>query len=156
VFTANEILDIAIRLEKNGENIYRRAIEKIAMPELASALEWVADEEVRHAKWFSDLKRNTAGQSIGMSVEEIGPDFLGSVIGEQSFSLQGIDFTSIDQVSELLDIFIEFENDGILFYEMLLPFIRSESARELLETIIAEEREHIKVLKERIAELAKT
>ena len=56
----------------------------------------------------------------------------------------------------MLDIFIEFENDGILFYEMLLPFVRSQSTREMLETIIAEEREHIKTLKERIAELAET
>jgi len=156
VFTVNEILDIAIRLERNGEAVYRQAIEKVSIPEIESMLEWMANEEVLHARWFSDLKNKASDQAVGISAEKIGPDLLNGVIGEQSFSLQGIDFTNIAQLSDLMNVFIEFENDGILFYEMLLPFVRSDSTRELLEKIITEERQHIKTLREKIVELAET
>jgi rubrerythrin len=156
VFTVNEIVDIAIRLEKNGEAVYRQAIENVSNPEIASILEWMADEEVRHAEKLSELKNHATDQPTGISVEEIGPDFLNDIIGKQSFSLQDIDFADIDQVSELLDIFIEFENDGILFYEMLQPFVRGERNRKMIATIIHEEKEHIKILKEKITELAET
>jgi len=57
LFTINEILDIAIRLEKNGEAVYRNAIDKISNPTLISLLEWMAAEESNHAKWFNDLKQ---------------------------------------------------------------------------------------------------
>jgi rubrerythrin len=51
MFTAKELLDIAVRLERNGDAIYRQAIEKVSNPELASLLEWMADEEVKHAEY---------------------------------------------------------------------------------------------------------
>lgn len=50
MFSANELLDLAIKLEKNGEAVYRDAIEKIPNPELVRLLEWMADEEVKHAQ----------------------------------------------------------------------------------------------------------
>ena len=156
MFTTNEILDIAIRLEKNGEAIYRQAIEKAANPELEAMLRWMADEEVRHAQWFSDLKGIAQKQADDLLSEKISPDLLGNVIGEQSFSLADIDFDNIEQLAELLDVFIEFENDGILFYEMLLPFLRNEKTRQLLEKIITEEKQHVKTLREQIIALTAT
>ena len=56
MFSVNEILDLAIRIEKNGENTYRRAMDEINESELTTLLEWMADEEVKHADFFSNLK----------------------------------------------------------------------------------------------------
>ena len=36
MFSANELLDMAIKLEKNGEAVYRNAIAKVSKPELNS------------------------------------------------------------------------------------------------------------------------
>ena len=44
---------MAIKLEKNGEVVYRDAIEKVSNPELITVLEWMANEEVKHANWFA-------------------------------------------------------------------------------------------------------
>ena len=55
MFSANEILDMAIKLEKNGEVVYRDAIANVSNPELITLLEWMADEEVKHADWFAEL-----------------------------------------------------------------------------------------------------
>jgi rubrerythrin len=57
MFVIDDILDIAIQIEQNAEKIYRNAQKKISNPSLASMLNWLADEEVDHANWFSDLKK---------------------------------------------------------------------------------------------------
>ena len=50
----------------------------------------------------------------------------------------------------MIYIFIEFEKDSILFYEMLLPFIRDEDTLAQLYKIIAEEKNHIDQLRKLI------
>ena len=151
MFSIDEILDIAIRLEKNSETVYRGAQDNVSKPEIADALAWIADEEVKHAQWFDSLRDTATIRDEATSVETLNPDFLKTIIGSQTFSLDDIDFEDIRQLSSLLDAFIESEKDGILFYEMLMPFIRDDSTRTMLEQIITEEERHIKTLKEFIA-----
>lgn len=148
MFTINEILDIAIRLEKNGEAVYRNAIDKISNPALVSLLEWMAVEESNHAKWFNDLKQKVEIHVKNSIVAEISSDFLDDLIGDQSFSLKEIDFSQVDQTKDLVLIFIEFENDSILFYKMLQPLIQDQDTLVQLHSIVAEENSHIEKLQE--------
>jgi rubrerythrin len=148
VFSIHEILDMAIRIEKNGETVYRRAIEEIPKPELVSLLTWMADEESSHAEWFSDLKKNIETTSINPFVEEMSRELFDGLLGEKSFSHQEVDFSRIDQIDDLIAVFIEFEKDTILFYEMLTPFIEDESTLENLQKIIGEENNHVAQLQE--------
>ena len=148
MFEIREVLDIAIRLEKNGEMVYRNAIEKISKPELISLLKWMIDEEVRHAKWFSDLKENIETRSENPFAEEMGRELLSELIGEQSFSLGETDFSAVHDLNDLIGIFIEFEKDTVLFYEMLQPFIEDKQVLNQLKEIIAEENSHIGQLRE--------
>lgn len=147
MFSINEILDIAIRLEKNSEAVYRKAAGRVSKPDIADALAWMADEEVEHAQWFENLRRTDTIESDAASLKALNGDFLKTIIGGQSFSLDDVDFNDINRISDLLDVFIESEQDGILFYEMLMPFIREEGTRTLLQDVIAEEKNHIKTLK---------
>ena len=139
---------MAIRIEKNGEAVYRDAIEKISNPTLASLLEWMADEEVNHAKWFSDLKKEIETPSKNPFMEDMNQELLNDIIGDQSFSLQELDFSQIEHIRDLIDIFIEFETDSILFYEMLQMLIQNEYTLEQLNKIITEENNHIEQLRE--------
>lgn len=148
MFAAEEIIDMAIRIEKNGEAAYRNAIENISNPALISLLEWMADEEVKHAKWFLELKEEVATPAKSPFVQEMGREFINGVLGEQSFSLKDVDFSQIDRINDLIDVLIEFEEDGILFYEMLQPFIQHKDKLAQLDRIIAEERHHIEQLTE--------
>ena len=148
MFAAEEILDMAILIEKNGEAAYRNAIQYISNQALISLLEWMADEEVKHAKWFLELKEEAAAATPAKSpfVQNMGREFISGILGEQSFSLKEVDFSQIDSNNDLIDIFIEFEEDGILFYEMLQPFIQDQETLEKLGRIIAEEKRHIEQL----------
>jgi len=73
------------------------------------------------------------------------------LVGNQSFSLKEVNFAEVDSLEDLVRIFIEFEKDTVLFYEMIAPFIEDSDTRTHLQTIIAEENRHIKRLRDFIA-----
>ncbi len=76
------------------------------------------------------------------------PWAINELLGEQSFSLKDVDFSQVERINDLVAIFIEFEEDSILFYEMLHPFIQDEDTLVQLDKIIAEENLHIERLRE--------
>jgi rubrerythrin len=148
LFSLNEILDMAIRIEKNGEAAYRVAIKKISDPALVSALEWMADEEAKHVRWFMELKHDVETTAGNPFVQEMDGDFFRDFMSDQSFSLREVDFSKVDRVDELIDIFIEFEEDSILFYDLLQPFVQDQDTLAQLERIKEEEKRHIEQLRE--------
>lgn len=139
---------MAIQIEQNGEAVYRKAVAKVSDPKLVSLLEWMADEEVKHAEWFASLKQEFELHFKKPLVQEISRDFLKDLMGGQEFSLEDTDFTKVEQVNELLNVFIEFEKDTILFYEILQPLVQDKDTHTQLQKIIAEERRHIELLRE--------
>lgn len=148
MFSLNEIFDIAIKIERNGETAYRKAIDKADKPELASLLGWIADEEMKHTQWLSELRDKYLLMPSGGQVEEISSDLLNELLGDHSLSLDDVDFANIHEVNELIKVWIEFEEDTVLFYEMLQQFIEEEHTTGLIDQIIAEEKKHITNLKE--------
>lgn len=150
MFSAYEILDIAIKLEKNGEKVYREAMDQTGDLSLKELLKWMADEEVKHAEWFSELKSEVELNENHHLIREMSEDLVSEFVGEQSFSLKDVDFSAIKGTRELIEVFIEFERDTVLFYEMLESFIIDEETGEKLNRILEEENDHISKLQERL------
>ncbi|MGD9055546.1 MAG: ferritin family protein [Desulfobacterales bacterium] len=142
----SDIIDLAIQIEKNAEQIYRKALSQISNPSLIFILQWLADEEVAHAEWFSQIKETIDTQVKDPAVEAMGKSLLSDVLGKQSFSLKEANFSEMDQLVDLLSLAVEFENDKVLFYKMLRPFIADDETLDFLEKIIAEETDHIQEL----------
>lgn len=147
MFTVKDIIDMAIQLERNGENICRQAAKKTKAPPLAALFEWMAEEELKHEKWLAELKKTAALDSTETPMEAIGKDLLRSVLGAQGFSLGDADLTKVEQVRELLTLLIEFENDTILFYEMVRSIVEAPTVLKYLDMIIAEEQQHVNKLR---------
>ena len=148
MFSVREVLDLAIQLETNGESVYRNAVDKIKNPDLVSLLIWMADEEARHMRWFSEVKKKYETNSINPFMEEMGRQVFSGILGDKSFSHREVDFSRVDHLDDLIGIFIEFEKDTILFYEALIPFIEDNGTLENIAKIIAEENDHIKKLQD--------
>ena len=148
MFTIREIVDMAIQLEKNAETFYRAALKEMSTPSLEPVLVCLADEERNHAEWFEKLK------SVAEEVEargqrgEISSAGLRSLVGDQKFSLAEADLSEIRSVKELIDLAMEHEKDTIIFYQMLQSFIDDHQTSKELEEVIAQEEQHIKLLKE--------
>lgn len=146
MFLINDIIDLAIQIEQNAEKVYRNAQNKISNLSLTALLKWLADEEIGHAKWFSDLRKKISTPIKDPKVEELGKALLSDVLGSQSFSLEDAKFSKISQLEELLSLAIEFEKDKVMFYNLLQPFIEDKATLDFLESIIREENEHIQRL----------
>jgi rubrerythrin len=148
MFSIKEILDLAVKLEKNGKTFYRQASEKSANPEVRSLLEWLAGEEVRHEEWFSEMLRRVAQKGTNPEMDEMDTIILREILGDQSFSLKEADLTTLEKMEDLIQLAIEFENDTILFYEMIQPVIEDEQTLRHLREIIDEEQRHVQLLRE--------
>jgi rubrerythrin len=151
MFSAQDILDIAIRLEKNGEKTYRDARLHISDEALKALLAWIAQEEHDHARWFTELKsRLTQGEDHHL-MAEFSRALVEDVVQGQAFSLQEVDFETIDSPEKMLRTFIGFEDDTIAFYEVLKTFIDDAAIAAQLERIILEEKKHMATFQEMLA-----
>jgi rubrerythrin len=146
LFSIKEILDLAVQIEKNGEATYRAAAQSITHPVLVPLLEWMADEEARHAVWFAEKARAAADTFRTPVLEELNQGLLTELVAGQSFSLEEVDFSRMQTVAQLLAASVAFEEDTVLFYEMLKPLIEDPATLEQLEAIIAEENRHMEKL----------
>ncbi len=148
MFDIREIIDLAIQIEKNGEKIYRNALQLVSNPSINALLQKLADEERRHVEWFSELKTKVKSTIDDPKLEEMGKSILFRVLGDQTFSLKDVDFSKVRRVNDLLDFAIEFERDTIVFYEMIRPLIDDIETLGHLEKIIEEENQHIRLFEE--------
>jgi rubrerythrin len=76
------------------------------------------------------------------------PDVIKEMMGDKTLSLDEVDFSQIRSTASLLETFVAFERDTILFYEFLQAFIQDTDVLEGLKKIIAEEKKHVAELRE--------
>ena len=148
MFSLSEIIDLAIRIENNGEKTYRKAKNEVPSPELASLLQVLADDEAEHEKWFAKFREDMDAEIEDSKLEEMGRSILQSVLSDQAFSLNDTDFSKIENITSLLELSLEFEKDTIIFYEMIKEFIENMEDLRGIDKIIEEENRHIKRLEE--------
>ena len=146
MFTVKDLCDIAIQIERNGEAVYREAGKRATDTRIADMLLQLAEDEARHAKWFENLAVRVALISDTPQLESAGRAILQGMMEHQTFSLDKENLTDAEQINEVIAQSILFEEDTILFYEMIGGFIDDETVLGHLETIIAEERSHVTCL----------
>ncbi len=151
MFSVTEIFDIAIQLEENGERLYRMAAEHVTDEGLRTMLSWLADEEVRHRARFVEMKRSTnLLKRRDQWTDEASGAILQSVIGDHAFSLDDLDPETLEDEAALMRLAVEFEEDGILFYEMIRSFVSEPEVLLQLNAILEEERKHVELFKRRM------
>jgi len=143
MFSAQDILNIAIRLENNGEQTYLDARQHTSDKNLQDLLNWIAEEEKSHAHWFNQLKNRLSKGEDHHLMAQFSRALVEDVVQEQSFSLQEVDFEAIHTADEMIRTFIGFEEDTIAFYEILKSFIDDPAIARQLEQIIDEEKKHV-------------
>ncbi len=146
MFSLRDVLDMAAKIERSGEKVYRQALARTEDPELAEMLVWMADQEAQHADYFEDQSLSVVGEEDNILLEELGRLMLESIVGDRGFSLEDVDFSQIADVNQLLQVMIEFELDTLEFYRLFHTLIGNESERRHLGRIIADEEEHIRKL----------
>jgi rubrerythrin len=142
MFSLQDVVSIAIKVEENGERTYRRAAANARNEQLAALLNQLADDEARHARWFAGLAAKLGGIDVDAELADMGQSLLRGIVGEESFSLGDVDLESIDSVDGVIEAATELEHDTAIFYEMLGSFVTDEATVTDLRRIIEEERSH--------------
>lgn len=153
MFTMDDLFDIAINMEKNGEAVYVDSVLRVDRPELKDKLQWMAGEEARHREWFTDQKNQLTLEIEEKHLKEMVPDTLQQMMDEKALSLDDIDFSQMNNIKDLFETFIGFEEDTIRFYEVLEMFISDPAAKKGLDIIVEEEKKHVANLYEMISKL---
>ncbi len=148
MFEIAEIIELAVQIEKNGEKIYRDALQICTDASLCAVLQRLADEEERHIEWFLKLREDVTSTTENPEIEAMGRSILLGMLGDQAFSLAEADMDRLEDFKTLVETAIEFERDTIVFYEMLSSMVEDESTLAVLETIINEEKQHVSLFQE--------
>lgn len=152
MFTIDDIRNIAVKIEENGEKTYRQVSKEASSPEIAEMFQWMADEEKRHAQWFMNFRSTKPLDKDQEELAVMGKNLLQDMVKDQTFSLDKKALADEKNLTMMLNQSMTFELDTVLFYEFISGLISDEETLEQLKLIIQEERKHA----EHIADLVES
>jgi len=148
-YTIEEIYQIAIAMEKNGEKFYRLAAESSSGEKLKALYLKLADDEKKHEEIFEGLsKQSHLYEPIEYYPEEYFSyvrSYADSVIFTEE-QLKKLIYNTHNSL-DALNFAIEREKDSIWYYSEIMSFIH-EKQRDMIKDIIKEERKHFSELME--------
>ncbi|MFH0782944.1 MAG: ferritin family protein [Pseudomonadota bacterium] len=146
MFTIADIRNIAVQIEKNGEETYMKASRASKNPEVAQLLASLAEDEKRHGEWLATITSDKPLTEEQREMEAVGRTLLQDMVKGNPFLLAEDEFESIGSMEEILARSKGFEQDTILFYQFIQEFLDDEDAVRQMQTIIDEERNHLQQL----------
>ncbi len=146
------LLEMGGRLEYACAQFYQQA-SKLAMHEEArQEFQRLASMELDHGHFFSDLKAKYEKQDVGIFGEHDVASISKYVKAIQDSRVFDFDFilnsaiSGHEDVSEIIQLAIGFEKDGIVFYAGLASLVEDGNFNHLLKEIIREEFDHLSQL----------
>jgi len=142
LFNASEIIQFAVKIEENGQRLYRKLAESTADARVRKLFLFLADEDTRHAEIFAKMLSQ---------VEEFEPfeSYPGEYVAYMKAYTAEIIFPATvikewrgkaDPIAAL-DFGIRRELDSITYYLQIREIV-PEDQEKLIDKIIEEERSH--------------
>ena len=158
-FNADEIFEMATRIESNGAAYYRRTAEVAKDPKTRDVLASLAVMEDDHLRRFAAM-RSQLGQSKKQSSvfdpEGDAAKYLQAMADSRVFDVR-VDpaklVTGQESPQQILKTAIGLEKDSIVFYLGMRDLVPNSAGKEDIEAIIREEMAHITTLSKRLGEL---
>jgi rubrerythrin len=143
-YSGQEIVEIAVRIEENGNEFYNAAAEMISESDDIRGLFFdLAEKEIMHISVFQKLAEKFDQDSFDFESQDAS-DYINHLAESHIFGKPDTGKAlaqTIKTPREGLEIAYKFENDSVAFYTELLKFTRSDS-KKLVQQIIDEEKEH--------------
>jgi rubrerythrin len=156
IFQANDVVEMALELEKSGEAFYRRVAAKAQTPETQALFVSLADAEVEHYAAFKKLSETVWDQPLML------PDEWGQYLAYLQATIQSVFFEGEDKAlalaeevsdeKEALRMAMGFEKETLLFFYDLRDMV-SEGDKAVLMRIVSEEKAHLRLLADTLKSL---
>ena len=148
-FNADEVFEMGMDVEKNGEAYYNKAAELADDPEVKKVFEYLAGEENTHWETFKQMRDELGGETTSPTVidsEGVNNLYLEALVKSRLFS----DVREAEKVAEeatdpisALNVALTFEKDTILFFSSMKALTREDFGAKKIDMLIVEEQKHI-------------
>jgi len=148
-FTIQEIIEIAIEVEKNGAAFYSALAESSDINRLKELYVYLSKEEKQHITRFQEILDSVGGYQISevyYATQYMG--YMKALADERVFKNDISAAEIADRVKsprEAIDIAIGFEKESALFLHEMWNLV-PECDRETVQKLLDEEREHLRQL----------
>lgn len=143
-FHADEVLQGAVRIEENGEALYRELGDQAADPKLKEIFKYLAEQEVKHRGIFLALLARLGHSPLSESFPGEYYEYLKGFADEHIFTPGLVAMFSAKELKDPeqgIAIALKAEIDSILYYLELKSLV-PEAEKQTLDRIIEEERRH--------------
>ena len=149
VFNADEIFEMAIRIENNGAAFYRKAASLQSDIKNQKFLESLANMEDQHQKIFTEMRTNVSEKEKDPKVfdpyDEVSQYLaaMADTMGGEGSPSAADSLIGDETLEEILRTAVGLEKDAILFYLGIKDLIPSKSGQDRIDEIIRQERRHV-------------
>lgn len=154
---ADEVLEMALQMERNGQAFYKRAAEGQDDPQIKKELLELVQMEKNHEKIFEVMRNNFSASAQApefFDPENEGARYLHAMVEGKVFNTQANSNDILDGKEALPDVLkmaIGAEKDSIVFYLGIQDSMRSEDDKYKVGEIIREEMGHVILLSQKLA-----
>jgi rubrerythrin len=158
-FNADEVLQMAVRIEQNGARFYRRAAEACgANEQTRNKFLELAEMEDCHEQTFAQIRealRVEESQPLAFDPQGEAAHYLAAMADANVFGPQAdpTDLVCDKSIGELLKIAIGLEKESIVFYLGLRDLVPAKLGTDKVERILKEEMSHVALLRGQLAAL---
>lgn len=149
-FSVQEVIEIAIEIEKNGVSFYT-SLSKLAKTDtLKELFKYLTDEEKKHIERFHEILRSSGGYQVSelyYVTEYMG--YMKAIADENVFRN---DISTSELIKDIkgekdaVELAIRFEKESILFLHEMLDIIDQTQDNAPIQRLLDEEREHLRRL----------
>ena len=151
-FNADEVFEIAVNIELNGERFYKASAGLTSEPKVKKLFEFLIMQEQIHRKTFEDMRKDLptkftlpvtfdpAGEAAAYLKALADSHIFNNPEGKKKVA------AGISDLSPALDFALSFEKDSVLFYDQMKAITSSELGKNQIDSIINEEKKHILLL----------
>ena len=147
LITDDEILELSLRLEREGQAFYHGLSKHLEDPSLKAFVQQMHKEEIQHEKLFKIMLGKKGNHLYGWEDKKKLHDFIDEYFTTDIFptledTLQNS--TRFEDLQKAVDFAIEAENISAEFYCLLGEFCDNLEAKTALLLLEKAERDHIK------------
>lgn len=148
VYSVNEIIELAVQIERNGYAFYHEATKRKGLDDRSlDFLTLLRDQELNHEKTFLNLRDDMDSTMLELSQDwDMVSSYLKTIVESRIFDSEHSAIRMASEASDLrsiVDFAITFEKDTLLFFHAINDAITNPKARQALARIINEEVSHV-------------
>ena len=152
VLHGEDVVEIGLRIEKNGRAFYMKASELAKTPDVAKLFKFLADQEQNHILQFRSIMRSGGSYQPPEAVAEEESAYIRALADMYVFTPEFPPEAAAEKaasVEDTIGIAIGVEKDSILFYRNIEDFVPAKES-EVVREIRRQEEMHLRLLTEKL------